>query len=326
VELESLTARNFRNLSADRVSFETGVNLILGANGQGKTNLLEAVYTLGTGRSFRTAAHRRLVVEGGEGFRLEGRVRGQGGTAVLEMSWRAGSPPVRDYRINGVRVGVGEYLQVFPMVVLSAADRDLVTGRPAVRRAFLDRFAFLLEPAALREFGIRAEFARPASATAYRKSAACFASSARHEVMAGGRKVAAGAQRRLKGGLLLHGSIVFGLDRPLWESVLGAGVAEKTASIGELARRRGGGKVKEAFTEVFIRKLGAALGATFQESGLTEHERRTRESLMHERYANRTWNELAAQGAHRGGRGLSSGSAGQALPGPMEEMKKAADW
>jgi lipoate-protein ligase A len=174
--------------------------------------------------------------------------------------------------------------------------------------------------AALRDLGIRAEFARPASATAYRKSAACFASSARHEVVADGRKVAAGAQRRVKGGLLLHGSIIFGLNRPLWESVFGAGVTEKTASIGELAQRRGGRAVREAFTEVFLKKLEAALGAIFTESGLTDQEKRTRDRLMNERYTDRGWNELAEEGTHRGGSGLYD-----AAPGPVEEMKKAAD-
>ena len=151
MELESVTITGFRNLADGTVAFGGGVNLILGANGQGKTNLLEAICTLGTARSFRSAAHRRLVRHGETSYRLEGRLVGRTGALVLEILWRAGNPPERELRINGIRVGVAEYLRVFPMVVLSSADRDLVTGQPAVRRAFLDRLAFLLVPASLED-------------------------------------------------------------------------------------------------------------------------------------------------------------------------------
>ncbi len=174
--------------------------------------------------------------------------------------------------------------------------------------------------AALREFGIGAEFARPASARSYRKSAACFASSARHEVMAGGRKVAAGAQRRVKGGVLIHGSIIFGLDRPLWDSVFGAGAAEKTACIDALS----GGRVgRAAFGEVFVKKMALALGAVFAEKGLTDREKRTRARLMKERYTRRDWNERGRIIEESpGGGGLRGEGAGE--PGPAATMNKAA--
>ncbi len=152
MELEFLTTTGFRNLERGTVAFEPGVNVIVGGNGQGKTNLLEAIHTLGTGRSFRSAGHRSLVRHGKTAYRLEGRVNVRGGPVILELLWRAGTPPVCGYRINGVRVTVSEYLQVLPMVVLSGSDHELVTGPPGVRRAFMDRLVFLLEPAALDDF------------------------------------------------------------------------------------------------------------------------------------------------------------------------------
>ena len=61
MRLEALTLYDFRNYARLEASFVPGVNLILGENAQGKTNLLEAVAYLSTGRSFRTARPQELV-------------------------------------------------------------------------------------------------------------------------------------------------------------------------------------------------------------------------------------------------------------------------
>lgn len=61
MNLEQLDLRNFRNYQSLQSSFSPGVNLIVGDNAQGKTNLLEAVYYLSTGRSFRTRREIELI-------------------------------------------------------------------------------------------------------------------------------------------------------------------------------------------------------------------------------------------------------------------------
>ncbi|MGZ8830987.1 MAG: AAA family ATPase, partial [Thermoanaerobaculia bacterium] len=53
--LEQLTAENFRNLDSASVDFHPAVNIIVGRNGQGKTNLIEALYFVATTKSFRTS-------------------------------------------------------------------------------------------------------------------------------------------------------------------------------------------------------------------------------------------------------------------------------
>ncbi len=160
---------------------------------------------------------------------------------------------------------------------------------------------------ALGEFGLEAEFARPESPRAYRKSAACFASSARHEVLVNGRKIAAGAQRRVKGGVLLHGSIIFGMDESLWTHIFGEGAALRTSTV--LAER---GVERGAFRDVFVNKLVSVLGADFRLSDLREREAESRDRLVEEKYSNREWNWQVSGGkpTGAGGQVLSAGIAG----------------
>lgn len=146
MHLVELKATGFRNLSSDAVRWCPGGNLLIGNNGEGKTNVLEAVAVLGNLRSFRTAALRAVARHGRADFVLEGRIETRSGQVRLVERVTCGPPISRDLEISGVSAPVSRYLQVFPVFALSRDDRDLVIGPPAQRRAFLDRFAFLLDP------------------------------------------------------------------------------------------------------------------------------------------------------------------------------------
>ncbi len=135
---------NFRNLVPGKVELGPGLNVVFGANGQGKTNLLEAIAVLGSLRSFRAHRYRPLLRHGESFFRLQGTLSSETASVTLEVSWEIGPPPRRQLRLNGDTVTVWRYLQVFPVVVLAPADRELVVGKPQGRRAYLDRLAFLL--------------------------------------------------------------------------------------------------------------------------------------------------------------------------------------
>jgi DNA replication and repair protein RecF len=145
VLLVEITTAGFRNLHPGGARWSPGSNLVFGGNGEGKTNLLEAVTVLGNLRSFRTPSMRRLVAHGETEFLLEGRVETSTGTVRLSQRVGPGPPVRRDLRIGGSTTTVGRYLRVFPVFALAGADRDLVLGGPSERRAFLDRLAFLLE-------------------------------------------------------------------------------------------------------------------------------------------------------------------------------------
>ena len=151
MHLASLRATSFRNLEPARLEWGPGRHLMSGANGQGKTNLLEAIAVLGNLRSFRTASPRKLTRHGEQGYELVGEVV-EGATRTLLRQVIVGGPsPRRSLWVDDQQVPTDRYLPVFPVVAMSPGDRDLVVGEPTTRRAFLDRFAYLLEPAVLDE-------------------------------------------------------------------------------------------------------------------------------------------------------------------------------
>ena len=75
LSVESLAVRGFRNISQLEISLGPRLNVVSGDNGQGKTNLLEALYVLATSRSFRTTRAADLVTHGGDIASIRGAVR-----------------------------------------------------------------------------------------------------------------------------------------------------------------------------------------------------------------------------------------------------------
>jgi len=151
VKITQISVQSFRNLEDASYSFGDVVNVLLGANGAGKTSLLEALVILGNLRSFRTANLRKVVRHGENVFRLSGTIKGSQRTHRLEQIVEVGPPLSRTLRIDGAVVSVEKYLQLVPIFAITSHDRELVTGAPDGRRAFLDRFAFLQRPQYLEE-------------------------------------------------------------------------------------------------------------------------------------------------------------------------------
>ena len=83
MKLNELILRDFRNYESLSLSFDPGVNLIVGRNAQGKTNLLEAIGYLGSGKSFRAQKTGELVRFGAENADLAGQVSSQGREQTL---------------------------------------------------------------------------------------------------------------------------------------------------------------------------------------------------------------------------------------------------
>jgi DNA replication and repair protein RecF len=143
--LERLSSDNFRNLEPAEYRFHPSVNLVVGMNGQGKTNLLEAIYFLATTRSFRTARTQSLVRFGQSHVFVSGDVERRGVTQTIS----AGADPTEARRvltINAERVPLGRYLQSLAVVAYSAARLEIIRGGPEERRRFLDRGIAGVEP------------------------------------------------------------------------------------------------------------------------------------------------------------------------------------
>ena len=145
MRLVELATHGFRNLSPDPVSFGPGVNLVLGENGQGKTNLLEAVALLCGQRSFRRAKPAEMASDG-ERFAVEGTVRRGFATEPLSVEWSRGEG--RRFRRAGKEISFRDTSLLAPAVFLAPEHRSILTGPPQERRRFLDRLVLGVRPAA----------------------------------------------------------------------------------------------------------------------------------------------------------------------------------
>lgn len=137
--LTSIATQSFRNLAPGRHPFHPSVNLLVGRNGQGKTNLLEAIYFLATSKSFRTTRVPSLFLFGESTLFVSGEVERQELTRVLSIGLESGDARRRVVQINEERVTLSKYVSALTVLAYSASRLDIVRGVPEERRRFLDR-------------------------------------------------------------------------------------------------------------------------------------------------------------------------------------------
>lgn len=145
----SLRVHNFRNLAAGAVEFCPGLNVLLGDNAQGKTNVLEAIYLFRLGRSFRTRRTEELVKRGQEQVLVQvGCLWDYGGAEKL--SFQASSDGSKDIKIGSQRISsLTELVGRYPAVLFGPQDLALISGYPEGRRRFLDELGSMIDPAYL---------------------------------------------------------------------------------------------------------------------------------------------------------------------------------
>lgn len=126
---------NFRNLNVDGLGLAPGLNLIVGENGQGKSNFLEAIYYLGTGRSWRDTRDAHLVRWEADFLRVEG----QSQHHRLAVAYQV-APPHKFLWVNGISQRQLEaLLGCLPVVIFTPGDLQIVKGNPEGRRRFIDQ-------------------------------------------------------------------------------------------------------------------------------------------------------------------------------------------
>jgi DNA replication and repair protein RecF len=137
VVLRSLALRDFRNLTRLDLTFPGAGAVIVGENGQGKSNLLEAVYYLHLLRSVRNARDVDVVSFGAAGFHISARSEGGVHRELSTGFERAGRR--KRVKLDGVEPQrLSDALGALPCVFFSPADVDLVAGAPSARRRYLD--------------------------------------------------------------------------------------------------------------------------------------------------------------------------------------------
>jgi len=153
--VKEIELNDFRNYSSLAARFGEGANVVAGLNAQGKTNLIEAIYYLAAGRSFRPAGDRELISFGRESASIRAGIVSGGREQTLEARLFCGRR--RELYANGVKLKKAtELTGRLAAVMFGPDDLDMIKGGAAVRRKLMDNCLSQLRPAyhaALLEYG-----------------------------------------------------------------------------------------------------------------------------------------------------------------------------
>jgi DNA replication and repair protein RecF len=143
VQITRLSLFQYRNIEKLEIFPSNGVSLFFGRNGQGKTNLLEAIYLLGFGKSFRTATPKDCIQHGRSECRIEGSIQHGSITRDLQIWINRGEKKLLAF---GKPVALDEFVGNLHLMAFTYNHLNVVRGGPADRRAFLDRALAILQP------------------------------------------------------------------------------------------------------------------------------------------------------------------------------------
>jgi len=143
VKVTRLEIGAFRNLSSIDIEACDGVNVIYGENGQGKTNIIEALYYFCTCKSFRSV-HDREVIKFDKDFshiKIEFETKRRDNTADIYITDK------KSVKLNGVNLEkLSELVGIANMVIFTPEQLNLIKEGPGVRRSFLDVFISQTKP------------------------------------------------------------------------------------------------------------------------------------------------------------------------------------
>lgn len=145
--IRSLSVEKIRNITA--VSFEPSerINIIYGANGSGKTSLLESLHFLGLTRSFRTNQFRYLVTTSETDSLVFSTIDATGNGQVKPLGVSRDLAGEVNIRFNGNNIDLSELAGLVPLQLINTDTFELLEGSPSTRRQFVDWGAFHSEPA-----------------------------------------------------------------------------------------------------------------------------------------------------------------------------------
>lgn len=143
--INSLELLHYRNYQQSYLEFNPYINILVGLNGQGKTNLLESIFLAATSKSPRVAHNSDLVLFGQDNANVSVRFTNQNGKNYI--NFQVNHQDQKVIHINGKKIKKAtDLLGYFNVVFFSPEDLSLVTGSPSERRRFLDIFISQVRP------------------------------------------------------------------------------------------------------------------------------------------------------------------------------------
>ncbi len=143
MQIKSIQLDSFRNLEKQKIELCSGVNLFIGNNGQGKTNILEAVHMLSSLRSFRNSKTSEMISHGKKKSRICAMVNSLG--LQLELKLELNNSGRKMWIGSNQSKSISDYLGKLAVVAFTPDDLAMIKGGPSKRRRFMDRSCFLVK-------------------------------------------------------------------------------------------------------------------------------------------------------------------------------------
>lgn len=144
MRVEKIALSGFRNYEFETAEFDPGTNVISGQNAQGKTNLLESVYMLSCGRSFRTRFDRELIGFGFSSADILADIESHDRKQTVNIRLRPGT--AKKILVNGVKKTGSELSETINAVLFCPDDLNLIKEGAAVRRRLMDNAICQIRP------------------------------------------------------------------------------------------------------------------------------------------------------------------------------------
>ena len=144
MRVDSLVLEGFRNYELSSAGFDPGINVITGENAQGKTNLLEAVYMLTCGRSFRTRFDRELIGFSAPFARIDASIFAQERQQSIEISMLPGRKKI--LKANGSKINGAGLTEIISAVLFCPDDLYVIREGASARRRLMDMAISQLRP------------------------------------------------------------------------------------------------------------------------------------------------------------------------------------
>lgn len=156
--IREIQLKNYRNHTDKNFKFTPKISLIVGENGSGKTNIIEAINFASTGRPFKARYDREIISHGKDGAVVKALVKRENSSQengqakehkigiLVEKSERYENASSKTVKIDGKGRRIGALSKVFNTVLFSPLDMDLLTGSPSTRRDYMDKVLTQSDP------------------------------------------------------------------------------------------------------------------------------------------------------------------------------------
>lgn len=151
MHIDQLKLKNYRNYEEIELSFDDKINVIIGENAQGKTNLMEAIYVLAFTRSYRTSKEKELIKWEKDFAKIEGKITKRNRSFPLEIIISNQGKRAKLNHIEQKRLS--DYVGTLNVVMFAPEDLTLVKGPPQIRRRFIDMELGQIQPTYIYHLG-----------------------------------------------------------------------------------------------------------------------------------------------------------------------------